>query len=282
MSRMRRGGPLRIRGDLLDLAVSGVATRLGMIVGADARAAVAANAIATGVAFSVTRFVTTSWAPLAEANHLGVGVRTFGPFLDLGPILAGLWLLAAVGAFLRRPALTRSASAAIVLAVAAMEVVRVLHYTSGSISRFSLLFSAALALVSLSGTPRARPRLALSLAGWFPAFAVIDAANGVVLLQSSLYLCALGPANAAGLTMALTAACLVAAGLANVNQQQSAMVVLISSTPWLLMWAVEFATDLDGSFTFPFPLCSGALLLGCYGISAALLRHAMRRNARRT
>lgn len=267
------------RSDLTNLAVSGIRTRFDTIAGPRVRGIVATNALATGVAFSLTQFFTTSWAPLAEAHHLGIGDRIFGPFLDLGPILTGLWLLALIGAVLHRAALTRSASAALVLVVVAMEVVRNVHYTSGSISQYALLFNAGLGLASLVGSPRDRRSLVLLLAGWFAVFAVIDFSNGVYLTQASIYLWALGPANAAGLTMALASTCLIAAAIANIRQPETAVVILLSSVPWLLMWGAEIVTNPVDYFEFPFPLYGAGLLLVCYGVCVALVHRARSRNS---
>lgn len=267
------------RADLVNLAVTGAATRFGVIVGYRGRGVIAANAVATGLAYALTTTFTTSWAPLASIMRIGFFAPTFGPFIDLGPILAALWALAAIGAVVHKPLLTRSASVAIVLATVGMEVVRTIHYTAGSLSQYSLVFNAALATVSLVGTIDRRRSFGILIAGWLATFIVIAIATDTLVAQSPNYLWSIGPANAAGLTLALASVCLVAGALANVKQPQTAKVVLLSSLPWLLMWAIEVATNPRDYFEFPFPLYAAGLLLATYSACVALLRRSQRRTS---
>lgn len=265
------------RADLVNLALSGVATRFGLLVGARGRGVIAANAIATGLAYSLTSTFTTSWAPLAPGMKIALFAPTFGPFIDLGPILAALWCVALAGALLSKPVLARSASFAIILTTIAMEVVRTVHYTAGSISQYSLAFNAVLAAVSLVGTVERRRTLAVLLGGWLAVFICIAISTGTWVAQSSNYLWSIGPGNAAGLTIALAAACLISGALANLKQPQSARIVLLSSLPWMLMWALGVATNPRDYFEFPFPLLAAGLLTVTYGASIALLHRAQRR-----
>ncbi|MDQ1553051.1 MAG: hypothetical protein QOK46_129, partial [Microbacteriaceae bacterium] len=166
-------------GEQLNLAVNGLLTRIGIFLPARVRDGVAAVALVTGTAFATVYFFFIDWTPWTAANRAVSRAaflpasHDFGPFVNPGVILCGLWVLGFLLAVIGRYRITRIIMVVAILASLAIPVVSQLPFAGWvAPSSTNLGFFGLLAALSLVGTPHSRIRLAV---GTWIALAVLVA-----------------------------------------------------------------------------------------------------------
>lgn len=80
--------------ELLNLAATGIATRVGGVLPVGARDAISTAALGSGAVLAVVFLIVHTWSPWAGLNiHLVGAFPTFGPFMNPGVLLYGIWVV---------------------------------------------------------------------------------------------------------------------------------------------------------------------------------------------
>lgn len=241
----------------LNLAATGIMTRLNLFVPPGVRSQAAGIALATGTAFSVAYLILQYWVPGGPAM-LAIDPGIMMP--NMGFLVFAMWPIAFVFAVAGLHLLSKVAlGLSVVMSTALPILVSIpeLHW-SGPATR-TMVFTGLLALIALCGAPRHRIRLALTTTGiagivfglcWWGGG---DAAYsflmpGLALRGFDRYLW-YEPLNDAGLGNVLTLVILVAVGFALARQQSIATVIGISAIPWFAVWIIQLATPAPNNLT---------------------------------
>ena len=139
--------------ELLQLAASGLSTRLALYMPQAVRDAVSAIALATGVVLAVA-FATVQSLPVPSPLSWG-SVRGFGPFLSPGIVIYALWLVAFLLAVCGARRVLRLVLVVALFAPAAVWITRrSMEGLWAGPSLQTLVFFTVLAVLALLGTPR--------------------------------------------------------------------------------------------------------------------------------
>jgi len=139
--------------ELLQLAASGLSTRLALYMPQAVRDAVSAIALATGVVLAVA-FATAQSLPVPSPLSWG-SVRGFGPFLSPGIVIYALWLVAFMLAVCGARRVLRLVLVVALFAPAALWITRrSMEGLWAGPSLQTLVFFTVLAVLALLGTPR--------------------------------------------------------------------------------------------------------------------------------
>ncbi|WP_349898709.1 hypothetical protein [Parafrigoribacterium soli] len=227
-------------GELANLAVSGIATRLGLLLEPRARDAIATIALATAAAYPLAYFAFQLWSPLSTAHAPDATAWGFNPLLNPGLLLAGLWLVALVLASIgapRRRVLMPTIALAILASISLMVIYRIPGSGNGwyGLTTTTMLFLALLGALALIGTPARGVRLLIPTGIVFVAISSGYLATQLVLQR--LYFDELyfwhNISGALALLLAVAVIALIALGLR--HRRAAAQTIAISAAPWLLV-----------------------------------------------
>lgn len=261
------------KGELANLAASGISTRFGVMLEPRARNAISTIALATGFAYPVAYLLFQLWSMLRLPQS-----PYAAPLLSVlaapGPIIGAIWVLVLILALTRR---RRGMKVAIVLAILA-SIVLILSYRLPGISAewyglttTSMVFLALLGILALIGTPARGTRLLIPTG--IAVAAIAGSYLTAELILQDLYLDERFFWNnfSGTLTILLAIAALAVVVLGLTHHRAAAQTVAISAIPWALV-VLRFAGSQDPWNTLAL-LGIGAALVG-FGV---LLPLAFRR-----
>jgi hypothetical protein len=241
------------RGELANLAASGISTRLGVLLDPRARNAISTIALSTGVGYLLAYFAFQLWSPsgLAHApKWMFSGVPGLEPIANPGLIIAAIWSLALVLALIPRRYGFRPVIALAILASVALIVINRIPGVGAAwygLTTTTMLFLTLLGVLVLIGTPARTARLLLAAAIAFAIFL------GAYVLTALLV--AAGPVDERFFWSRLTGTIMIALVLAAFavvtlgigGRAAGAQVLLISALPWTvqLLRAVGFRNLVD-------------------------------------
>jgi hypothetical protein len=249
------------RGELANLAASGIATRLGVMLEPQARNAISTIALATGFAYPVVYLLFQLWSMLALPRP-----PYAAPILSVlsvpGPIVAATWVLVLILALTRR---RRGVKLAIAVAILASIVLSLSYRLPGistewyGLTTTSMAFLALLGVLVLIGTPARGVRLLIPTGIAFAVIAGSYLATQLVL-QGLYFDERFFWNNFSGtLTILLAIAALAVVVLGLAHHRVAAQTVAVSAIPWALV-VFRFAASQDLWNT-----------LGLLGIAVALV-----------
>jgi hypothetical protein len=255
------------RSELLHLAMSGVAFRVGVFLSSAARDGISTIALGSGAMFAVAFFVVHTWSPWSPPDlRSGPNFQGFGPFVNAGLIIYALW----VGAFLfGLVGMQRAVRGVMIVAVVAPTVLGLLNRLQSDI-RFgptstTLAFFTLLALLVLVGTPRDVQRLSLVALATTVALLAVEVRIGVpasAFLDDRYFWHEAG--SLFNVTSLVVIGLFVAIALGIARRGTWAQIVLGSLIPWAGVWcAAAIRVSYWDAFGF---LC---LLLATAAVSAA-------------
>lgn len=232
------------RGELANLAASGISTRLGVLLEPRARNAISTIALATGVGYPLAHFAFQLWSPsgMAHASDwMFTAARGFNAIVNPGLLIAAVWLLALVLALVLTPR-QRGLKPVIVLAIFASLALILANRIPGigaewyGLTTTSMVFLSLLGALVLIGTPARGLRLLLWTATTFGLF--LGGYIGSGLLFGG------GPINEhffwdylsrTLLPPLLGVAVLTAIALGIAGRTATAQTVIISTLPWAVV-----------------------------------------------
>jgi hypothetical protein len=233
----------------LNLTVNGLLTRVGIFVPVGVREGVATVALATGTAFGIFYFVFFDWSPWTVARRatLMPENQNFGPFVNPGVIVCGLWAVAFIVALAGKHTFTRIIMVLVIVTVVAIPFVNQLPFVGwAGPSSTNLGFFGLLAALSLTGTPRRRAYLSSGAGIALLILVALYARHGVF---QSFYM---GDRSfwrqifyGSNLLVVLVGAYLVAIGFGLAGKRVTASVISLSTLPWAAAWLVGVAAT-DG------------------------------------
>ncbi|MCW4385550.1 hypothetical protein OH146_07160 [Salinibacterium sp. SYSU T00001] len=170
------------RGELLNLAVTGVATRGSAVLPTGVRDLISTAALATGTVLAVAFFTVFSWAPWATVTDWEMIARgSFGPFINPGPLVYALWPIALSLFLLRRYAAMRWVLG---LAVLVPPLLRLSNWLQGDVwfgpMATTLGMFMLLAAATLLGTPSRGARMLVAIGFATAVASVMLAASGSI------------------------------------------------------------------------------------------------------
>ncbi|MET4781917.1 hypothetical protein [Glaciihabitans sp. UYNi722] len=228
------------RGELVNLAVNGIAARIGAFIPSGVRDRVAAVALAAGTAYSMVYLFFDAWAPFATQFYVAPSQRSV-PLITSAMIICALWILGMVFALVGVYRGARIAIGATILAVGVLTIVShsgatELYFFGPTVRVFVLL--AGLGVLGLAGASRSRKLLTIAFVGALAFFLAVYVKAGVSLVYfpsgRSLW-----EENALGrldLSWLLVVTLMVAIGFAIAGRGSIAAVIALSTLPWVGMW----------------------------------------------
>jgi hypothetical protein len=222
-----------------DLASNGFAMRMNLVIPDGVRSGIASIALGTGTALSLVFFLLVGWAPWTTIASRTMGFTHFGPFMNPGVLVYGLWLLAAILAFANQYRQTRMVLALAFLVGLALPLVNGTFGWNGPRST-TLAFLGVLALMAMSGTPRNRPHLAIALSLWTGLFVLAFAVPGGLtrVYRGDEFFWTI-PAGTVMILLGVVTVVLIALGLRLAGFVRACAVILISLIPWALVFAAR-------------------------------------------
>jgi hypothetical protein len=155
------------RGELANLAASGISTRLGVLLEPRARNAISTIALATGVAYPLAYFAFQLWLPgglIRSPYWHNAAAMGHNAIVNPGLIFLALWALAFLLALTPRRRFLKTAIAAAIVASGVFSLLNQ-HPSVGpawfGLTTTTMVFLAALGVLSLIGTPATKLRLIL-------------------------------------------------------------------------------------------------------------------------
>lgn len=267
------------RGELRNLASSGVSQRFERVAPQVVRDRVAAISLAIGTAYALIMFVASEWAPFADTGPLNDWMLSgsdgswrlpstigFGPFASILVIEYGMWVLAFV---LVMFGLSRSAITVLLLTVPLLAIVRSLRQDDIAILQpqaFWLIIVALLAVLAAVGRPARLQRrtviaLAIGAAAVAVGFLVISSDPSLFAGRLSVTGGTPGVLNAPVFGGLLVLGVIV---LASRRQRTWAAAALVAASPWLGVTTLIFAP-----LVISIPL-GGLVMVACLAIAAVL------------
>ena len=229
----------------LNLTVNGLLAWVGIFIPAAVRDGVAAVALATGTAFGIVYFVFFDWAPWTVINRAAIlpGNHDFGPFVNPGVVVCGLWAVAFILAVVGQYRFTRHVLVLVILTVVAIPLVNQLPFAGwAGPSSTNLGFFGLLAVLGLTGTPQRRIQLnigtGIALLGLIAIFAQSGVFHRFYMGDRSFWTQIFYGSN---LLVVLVGAYLVAIGFGLAGKRVSASVIALSTLPWAAAWLVGVA-----------------------------------------
>ena len=224
------------RGELVSLAVNGIASRIGVVVPSGVRDRVAAVALATGTAYSMIYLFFNAWAPFATQFYVAPSPRSV-PLITLVVIICALWILGMIFAFVGKHRGVRVVVGATILAVGVLAIVS--HSGGGELSFvptvkvFVLL--AGLGVLGLAGVSRSRKLMGITFVGALAFILAVHLKTGISLVYvpggTSLWTeNGLGRLN---LSWLLVLTFMAAIGFAIAGRGAIAAVIVLSTLPWV-------------------------------------------------
>ena len=267
-----------LRGELRNLASSGMSRRFESLAPQVVRDRVAAITLAIGFGGALIMFLFGEWAPFATRGPFNQWMSLtpgeysapssvgFGPFASVLVIVYGLWIVAFVLVLLR---FSRTAIAALLVTLPVLAWARTLRFDDiGSLqpTTFTLLVFGGLAVLASIGRPaRVGRRTLVAVAAASVATAVTWMLAGPIttlhegrILPSSMLVVLFAPAIGGLL--------LIAAGIAGAAGRRAWSVsALVAASPWLLF------SPLYVGFSFAQGFAIGAGLAGLSLLGAILV-----------
>lgn len=256
------------RGELLNLAAAGIASRVGVYLPARARDQISTVALGTGAVLALVFLVVHTWSPWAswESVYAAANYSGFGPFANPGILVYGIWVVAFVVGLLRKYRVLRYMMH---VAVVAPLLLRLINRLQGDFwfgpTATTLVFFSLLALGVLIGTPH-RPRRIVTAAGTtLAASCMVFALNGVprtYFVDDRFFWWAI--VWTPGVALVVFAGLIIGIGLGIAKRPETAIVALGSVVPWVAIWSIgALRTDLGST------LAVMSLLLGASGVAFA-------------
>ncbi|QEE60334.1 hypothetical protein FVA74_01200 [Salinibacterium sp. dk2585] len=225
------------RGELLNLAVTGLAARASGLLPLAVRDMIATVSLATGTVLAITFLFVYSWAPWVTEPI--AGGSAFGPFRDPGVLVYGLWPFAYVLFLLRRRVAMRW-----MLGVAAIAapLLRAANWVQGDVwsgpMTTTLGVLMMLAVGALLGVPERRAKMAMAL-GYATAICVVivqttGSIRHVEVWERAFWLLHSSPIE--WIVLGTLAAAVV---LGIIRRPHAAVFAVVLAAPWML--AVGFA-----------------------------------------
>ena len=270
------GGELRTTprlSELLNLAATGFATRVGVFLPARARDGISTVALGSGAVLAIAFLVVHTWSPWAGVNSYDA-FPTFGPFVNPGVLLYGIWV---VGLVLGLLGWNRALRYTMIAAAIAPVLLRLVNHLQGDSwhgpTATTLGFFLSLALGVLIGIPQSPSRVAVIAAVTLAASCAVYTLNGVprryYIDDRSFWW---GIAWSYGVVLVIVAGLMAGIILGIARQPVPALLVLGALVPWAIIgFLAAFRSDVWNTIGFT------CLLVVAVGIALAG-RLAMRRS----
>ncbi|WP_349902477.1 hypothetical protein [Parafrigoribacterium humi] len=228
------------RGELANLAASGISTRLGVLLDPRARNAISTIALATGVAYPLAYFAFQLWSPLSTAHAPDAAAWGFNPIVNPGLIIAGIWLVALMLALV--PATRRHVlKATIVLAIIASVSLSLVYRIPGignewyGLTTTTMVFLALLGGLVLIGTPTRTLWLLISTTIAFVTITAAYLATQLVLQHLYFDERFFWHNFSGAIVVLLTSAVVATVVLGLRHRTVAAQTAAISAIPWILV-----------------------------------------------
>lgn len=246
------------RGELRDLAGSGIRVRIERVAPGAVRDRVAAIALALGSAYALIMFVGSEWAPFATTGpwngwmlppgptYRDYSTVGFGPFASVMVIVFAMWIVAATLVLLR----SRMATVMLLLTLPLLVWIRSVRLDDiGSMQppTAALVLIGGLALLVCVGRPTRLPRRVVALM-------IATTTAALVLLMVSAQMAAIREGRISGYAYTFTvlfapgiAMVLVLAGLilAIMRLRAWSTAALLSALPWLVLTPLYFFWQIE-------------------------------------
>ena len=228
------------RGELTNLAASGISTRLGVMLEPRARNAISTIALATGVGYPLAHFAFHLWRQ--SDNTPGTiwmmyTAQGFNGPVNPGLAIAAAWALALVLALIpRQRGLKQAIALAILTSVALILVNRIpgIGVEWYGLTTTTMVFLAVLGMLALIGTPARGVRLLLCTGVVSAVLAIAHGLTAVFVwseLDERFFL-----SNLSGtLALLLVIATLTAVTFGIARRTAAAQTIAISAIPWALL-----------------------------------------------
>ena len=255
--------------ELLQLAASGLSTRLALYMPQAVRDAVSAIALATGVVLAVA-FATVQSLPVPSPLSWG-SVRGFGPFLSPGIVIYALWLVAFLLAVCGARRVLRLVLVVALFAPAALWITRrSMEGLWAGPSLQTLVFFTVLAVLALLGTPRLTWRTGIGMligAGALViAFGTIGAPAKSYMDEGTFWQRIASPYN---LSTAFIIALAVSIAFRVMRRSSWTQIEFVSLLPWLAAWWLSIMLGFRWD---------GVPMIAALGLAAAGIRFVFEAN----
>lgn len=233
--------------ELLNLAATGIATRIGGVVPTGTRDRISTVALGSGAVLAVVFLIVHTWSPWADLSiDLGGAFPTLGPFANPGVFLYGIWVVGLVFGML---AWHRALQYTMIAAVIVPLILRLVNHLQGDTwpgpATTTLGFFLMLALCVLAGTPARPSRIAVIAAVTLAASYIVYAVNGVPEAHyvDDRYFWS-GMAWSYGVVLMIFVGLMAAIFLGIARQRELALLVLGALVPWaIIAYAGAFRSD---------------------------------------
>lgn len=228
------------RRDLANLAIAGLAARLGVFLPSSARDVISTAALGFGSVLAVVFFLVHTWSPWAPLDEFAAAVYpSFGPFVNPGVVLYGIWVVALVLGVLGSH---RALRFTMIAAFFAPLGLRLANYLQGDVwlgpTATTLGVFTMLALIVLCGTPRRPSGIAIS--------ALVASVGSVVVYGAQLTQGRYVDdrwfwsemAWSYTTAMVVLVGISISIGLGIARRGGTAILVLASTAPWLAIWCI--------------------------------------------
>lgn len=224
--------------ELLNLAATGISTRVGVVLPARARDGISTVALGSGAVLAVVFLIVHTWSPWAGVNIYLVGAfPAFGPFVNPGVLLYGIWV---VGLVLGLLGWNHALRYTMIAAAIAPVLLRLVNHLQGDIwfgpTTTTLGFFLLLALCVLVGTPQSPSRIAVIAAVTLAGSCIVYTLNGVprtyYVDDRSFWS---GMAWSYGVVLVILVGLTASIVLGIARQPASALLVLGALFPWAII-----------------------------------------------
>lgn len=228
------------RGELANLAASGISARLGVMLEPRARNAISTIALATGAAYPLAYFAFQLWSPLSSAHAPDAFWRGFNPIVNPGLLIAAVWLVALVLALFAAPR-QHGLKPTIVLAILASVSLIVVYRIPGignewyGLTTTTMIFLALLGGLVLIGAPARGVRLLIPTGIVFVAISGGYLATQLVLQHLYFDEHYFWHNISGAVALLLLAAVIAMITLGVKHHRTAAQTLAVSSIPWTLM-----------------------------------------------
>jgi hypothetical protein len=238
------------RGELANLAASGISTRLGVMLEPRARNAISTIALATGFAYPLAHFAYQLWSRSASTANDNIvwtayASQGFNGLVNPGLVITAAWTLALVLALMPRQRGLRSVLALATFASVALILINQIpgigHEWYG-LTTTTMVFLALLGALALIGTPARGLQLLLYTGVTFLAAA--GAYGLTAFFVRSYFDERFFLSNISGtLSLLLVFAALTAIAFGVAHRTATAQTIAISAIPWSLLVLRFFSTQ---------------------------------------